>query len=62
MLTGRFDIDPIFAEERILFHSQVVFAVAATSRDSARRAAKLAKITYAKEKPNIAAEDGRCGR
>ncbi len=53
-----FDIDPIFAEERILFHSQVVFAVAATSRDSARRAAKLAKITYAKEKPNIAAEDG----
>jgi xanthine dehydrogenase large subunit len=53
-----FDKDPIFAEERILFHSQVIFAVAATTRDAARRAARKAKIVYAKDRPNIAAEDG----
>ncbi len=53
-----FDIDPIFAGTRILFHSQVLFAVIATSRDIARRAAQRAVLQYAKEAPNVAAEDG----
>ena len=43
--TGKND-DPVFAEETVEFHGQPVFAVIAESRDQARRAAKLAKITY----------------
>jgi len=38
--------DPLFAEDIVQFHGQSIFAVAATSRDQARRAAKLAKIDY----------------
>jgi xanthine dehydrogenase large subunit len=49
--------DPIFADGEIKFHGQVVFAVAATSRDAARRAARLAKIEVAVEKPAISVED-----
>src|SRR5205085_10425870 len=36
--------DPIFAESRIEFYGQVVFAVVAKTRNEARRAAKLAKV------------------
>jgi xanthine dehydrogenase large subunit len=52
-----FDVDPIFADAKIQFHAQVVFAVVAETRDAARRAAKLAKITYRNEKALIDAQD-----
>jgi len=38
--------DPLFAEEIVHFHGQSIFAVAAETRDQARRAARLAKIDY----------------
>ena len=43
---GKHD-EPIFAETRVEFFGQPLFAVIATTRDAARRAAKLAQITYA---------------
>ncbi|TMJ02571.1 MAG: xanthine dehydrogenase molybdopterin binding subunit [Alphaproteobacteria bacterium] len=39
--------DPVFVESRIEFYGQVVFAVVATTREQARRAAKLAKVAAA---------------
>ena len=36
--------EPLFADKEILFHGQALFAVVATTRDAARRAARLAKI------------------
>jgi xanthine dehydrogenase large subunit len=53
-----FDIDPVLADGAIHFHGQVIFLVVAESRDAARRAAKLGKITYAKDKPSVTIEDG----
>ncbi len=41
----------------IEFHSQVIFAVAAVTRDAARRAARLAKIEIAAEKPAVTVDD-----
>ncbi|MGO9742886.1 MAG: xanthine dehydrogenase molybdopterin binding subunit [Roseiarcus sp.] len=49
--------EPLFAETTILFHGQPLFAVAATTRDAARRAVKLAKIEIAEKKPAITIED-----
>lgn len=53
-LPGRNDIsptglndEPVFAETRVDFHGQPVFAVIAQTRDAARRAAQLARIDYA---------------
>ena len=43
--TGRND-EPIFATEKVEFWGQPMFAVVAETRDAARRAAKLAQITY----------------
>ena len=43
--TGRND-EPIFATEKVEFWGQPMFAVVAETRDAARRAAQLAKITY----------------
>ncbi|WP_371223185.1 xanthine dehydrogenase molybdopterin binding subunit [Roseovarius sp. 2305UL8-3] len=43
--TGLHD-EPIFAEEKVEFWGQPIFAVVAETRDAARRAAKLARITY----------------
>ncbi len=48
--TGR-DDEPIFATDKVEFWGQPMFAVVAESRDAARRAAKLAKVTY-KELPH----------
>ncbi len=48
--------DPMFAEERVLFHSQVLFAVAATTRDAARRAARLARLEIEAETPSVTVE------
>ncbi|WBU59852.1 xanthine dehydrogenase molybdopterin binding subunit [Paracoccus albus] len=38
--------DPIFAENKVMFWGQPIFAVVAETRDLARRAAALAKIEY----------------
>ena len=55
--------DPILAESEILFHGQVVFAVAATSRREARRAARLARIDVEEDAPAVDVEAGvRAGR
>ena len=38
--------DPVFAEGKVQFHGQPVFAVIAETREQARRAARLARIEY----------------
>ncbi len=38
--------DPVFVAEEVLFHGQVLFAVAAESFEAARNAAKLAVVEY----------------
>ena len=43
--TGR-DDEPIFATEKVELWGQPMFAVVAETRDAARHAAKLAKVTY----------------
>ncbi|MBL4731853.1 MAG: xanthine dehydrogenase molybdopterin binding subunit [Rhizobiaceae bacterium] len=50
--TGRND-EPVFSEGKIEFYGQPIFAVLAQTRDEARRAAKLAEITYDKQTPVI---------
>ena len=42
--------EPVFADRRVAFHGQPLFAVIAETRDAARRAVRLAKIEYAEEK------------
>ncbi|MBB4015475.1 xanthine dehydrogenase large subunit [Chelatococcus caeni] len=60
---GRNDIspanadEPVFAEGEVLFHGQPVFAVVATTRDAARRAARLAAFDIAEEAPSLTVED-----
>ncbi len=49
--------DPIFARGEIEFHGQVIFAVVAETREAARRAARLAKIEIAAEKPTITVDE-----
>jgi len=49
--TGTRD-DPIFAEGEVQFLGQPIFAVVAETREAARRACRLAKITY-DEKPFV---------
>jgi xanthine dehydrogenase large subunit len=49
--------DPIFAQDEISFHGQVVFAVVATSREAARRAARLAVIEVAELPPAVTVAD-----
>ncbi len=49
--------DPILAADRIDFHGQVIFAVVGKTREAARRAARLAQIEIAVEKPAISADD-----
>ena len=49
--------DPILADGAIDFHGQVIFAVAAESRDAARRAARLAIIDIAAEPPAVTVDD-----
>jgi xanthine dehydrogenase large subunit len=49
--------DPILADGEIKFHGQVVFAVVATTREAARRAARLAIIDVAAETPAVSVED-----
>ena len=42
---GKHD-DPVFAEGKVEFHGQPMFAVIAETRDAARRAATLARVEY----------------
>jgi xanthine dehydrogenase large subunit len=62
-IPGRNDVSPIagdeplFADGRVEFHGQVMFAVAAESRDQARRAVRLAKIEIAAEPPVVTVDD-----
>ena len=49
--------DPIFTKGEIAFHGQVIFAVVAKTRQQARRAARLAVIEIAKEKPAVTITD-----
>jgi xanthine dehydrogenase large subunit len=50
--------DPMFAEDRVLFHGQVLFAVAAVTRDAARRAARRARVEIDPEAPNVTVDQG----
>ena len=49
----------MFAHDRVDFHGQPIFAVIATSRDTARRAALLGEIEIDAEKPNVSVEQGK---
>lgn len=49
--------DPILADWEITFHGQVIFAVVATTRDAARRAARLAQITFEESAAAISVHD-----
>ena len=51
--------EPVFAQTRVDFHSQPVFAVIATSRDAARRAVLRGQIEVGAEKPNVSVEQGK---
>ena len=42
---GKHD-EPVFADGKVEFHGQPIFAVIAETRDAARRAATLAKVEY----------------
>jgi xanthine dehydrogenase large subunit len=62
-IPGRNDVsplmgdDPMFADGRVEFHGQVAFAVAAGTREQARRAVRLAKIEIATEAPVVTVDD-----
>ncbi len=51
--------EPVFATDRVLFHGQPLFAVVAQDRESARRAARRARITYAEEAPILDVDGAR---
>jgi xanthine dehydrogenase large subunit len=51
--------EPVLVQDQVLFHQQPVFAVVATSRDVARRAALRGKIRIDAETPNVTVEQGR---
>jgi len=48
-----FDGDPIFADNKVEFYGQPLFAVAAKSTDSARKAVLKAKVYYKELKPIV---------
>ncbi|KAA2242369.1 xanthine dehydrogenase molybdopterin binding subunit [Salinarimonas soli] len=52
-----FGDDPMFAADEISFHGQALFAVVATTRDAARRAATLARVETLHEAPRVTVED-----
>jgi xanthine dehydrogenase large subunit len=49
--------DPVFADGRVEFYGQALFAAIAESRDQARRAVRLAKIEIALEVPVVTVDD-----
>ena len=48
--------EPVFATERVEFRGQPLFAVAATSVEAARRAARLARVSYRPLEPVVTIE------
>ena len=62
-IPGRNDIapalqdEPLLADERAMYFGQPIALVLATSRDAARRAARLARPVVEKETPSITIED-----
>jgi xanthine dehydrogenase large subunit len=50
--------DPLMVEEHVEFWGQVLFAVAATSYNAARRAARLAAVEYEAQDADISIEQG----
>src|SRR5271166_6920090 len=62
-IPGKNDIAPVFADEplladkEILFHGQPLFAVAALTRDEARRAARLATMDIEERAPSVTIDD-----
>ena len=57
-ISPAFGDEPVFAVERVEFHGQPVFAVVATTRDAARRAATLAVMNIDAETPNVTVDQG----
>ncbi|MGL4728501.1 MAG: xanthine dehydrogenase molybdopterin binding subunit, partial [Bosea sp. (in: a-proteobacteria)] len=51
--------EPVFAIDRVMFHGQPLFAVVAEDRESARRAAKLARVEYGEETPILDVNQAR---
>ncbi len=49
--------DPVLARDKVEFVGQAIFAVAATSHELARRAAKLAKVEYEELTPVLSVKD-----
>ena len=49
--------DPMFADGAVSFMGQALFAVIAGTRDAARRAARLAVISFEEERPSVTIED-----
>lgn len=62
-IPGRNDIapsagdEPLLAHTEVMFHGQPLFAVAARTRDEARRAARLARIEIAEDTPVLTIDD-----
>ncbi|POF29991.1 xanthine dehydrogenase molybdopterin binding subunit [Roseibium marinum] len=55
--SSAFGDDPVLAEEEILFHGQVVFAVVGETREAARKAALKAKIEVTPSTPILTPDD-----
>src|SRR5271170_1775616 len=62
-IPGRNDVAPVFADEplfadqKVMFHGQALFAVVARTRDEARRAARLARIDIEAKTPAVTIVD-----
>ncbi len=62
-IPGRNDVAPVFADEplfadqKVMFHGQALFAVVARTRDEARRAARLARIDIEANTPAVTIVD-----
>src|SRR5271168_2318006 len=62
-IPGRNDVAPVFADEplfadqKVMFHGQALFAVVARTRDEARRAARLARIDIETKTPAVTIVD-----
>ncbi|SFV38735.1 xanthine dehydrogenase large subunit [Devosia crocina] len=53
--------DTLFCDGRANYHGQPIFAVVATSREAARRAARLAVVDYAPEAPHLTVAEAIAG-
>src|ERR1700685_3602136 len=49
--------EPLFADQKVMFHGQALFAVVARTRDEARRAARLARIDIEAKTPAVTIVD-----